>query len=701
MRGQMKTVLNKTHCKLLLSIIIFFVTITSAGNIANISFEENSWQLDNGATISGDTLTIIGDKSRYIKARLTVPFTSTIQTLYLSANVNLTPIDGGPETHKTAKFKLLNATDSKSIQAFNMPDLITDQWYTTGMAVQRFNTMEISSVIVEFSVQNASGTMKISAPKLTDTPPEANYTFPFDIPVNPSLHVDISNLQSRPFPPNLLSINSHFVWAGGDWGDSEVRQIIKERLPLGNLRFPGGTVGNFYDWTTDGFFGDEWTFLSPSRKKAYEEGFRFGFSEYASLCKESGATSTLMFNVIQDAPATAAARLQNRLDAGITIDWVEMGNENFFTEQAFGNVATMEKYISHTKALNKSLKEIDPTIKTAVNLDHHDWGEDSWTATLAKESYFDAAILHPYVQTNTFMVNNYAAKIMLSAYKKTRERVEKYDQLFPNTPLLCTEWGVLSENSPSNFLQALATADIFLALLEENDRGIVQQMGLHMLYHSDRYSESTCYFRENGKMKRTKIGVVYEKLVNFFTGNMLYDTTFRTGELESGLPGVTARAVRNDLGQVQILVVNKLPVQVPVSFVADSFKLETFTEELIGDSTSYGFDENPWNVTNGTGNSCQVPSYSIAVITIPKGEISTLTADKILQENIILQPHSSGIKLQLPTTGSVELINMSGRILEKHKEFNNGIIGKSLPKGIYLLRSRINSDVLTRKVFIK
>ena len=142
--------------------------------------------------------------------------------------------------------------------------------------------------------------LEIANPMLLDSPPESQYEFPFAIPADNTCSINLNSGEVSTFKNDLLSVNSHFCWAGYSWGDSEVGDIFRERLPLKNLRFPGGTVGNFYDWETDGFYNDEWTFLSPSRKKLYESGFRFDIDGYAEVCKSTGASSTLMFNVIQD-----------------------------------------------------------------------------------------------------------------------------------------------------------------------------------------------------------------------------------------------------------------------------------------------------------------------------------------------------------------------------------------------------------------
>lgn len=687
--------------KNLLSILLLVTSLFSL-ELANIDFNTASWTFDAGATLTGDTLTITGDKSKYIKARLTVNVPSTTTDLYFTGDVWMTEIDGGPESYKTAKFKILNG--NTSLQAFNMPDLLIQKWYTTGMRIQRFDKQNITSVTLEFSIQNADGTMKILNPMLTDSAPEASYSFPFDIPSYPTCHILIETGNTRPFPTHLLSTNSHFVWASGSWGDDAVQSVIKNRLPLGNLRFPGGTVGNFYDWSTDGFYGDEWTFMSPSRKQAYENGFRFGYSDFATLCNETNATATLMFNVIQDDVNKAASRLQNRINSGIDIDWIEMGNENFFTEQAYGNVDTPEKYLNHTKSLNTALKQIDSTVKTAVNIDHHDWGVGSWNDNLAKENYYDAAVMHPYVQTQTFMMNAYAARIMLSSFQITRKRLAEYRSMFGSTPLLCTEFGVLSEGAPDNFMQVLGMADLFLALLEGNDSGTVQQLGLHMFYHSDRYSNSTCYYKDNGEMKLTELGVVYEALVNFFTGAELYNGSGFSIDLDNDLPAVVARAVQRG-DSTQILVVNKLPVASPLQIAIDSstflgnFNMKWYSDSILSDGIGIPFGSDPWHYSSGVGTP-SIPPYSIAIVTINE-EIALI--EEGLQKSIntiSIKPIKDAFLVQLDKPAEIQILAINGRAVQKYQNFTKGIVGRSLSKGVYFLKVKTKNRSKIKKLYI-
>lgn len=685
-----------------LLLLLFWVSLVFT-QIVDLSFS-SSWQLDNGVELSGDTLRITGSSSEYRKAQLTVQVPPEIENIYFVAKVLLEDIGSSDKSYKAAKFKVYDGSGA-TLQAYNMPALIQDEWYTTGMVLKSFDKKGISTITVEFSMQNIEGVMRVVLPQLLDAPPASEYSFPFDLPVDTRISIAINSNDKYPFLNSLLSVNSHFVWASSSWGDDEIKELLSSRLKLGNLRFPGGTVGNFYDWESDGFYGDEWTFLSPSRKKAYEKGFRFDFLGFVENCKASDATATLMFNVIRDSHEKAKSRLKDRIASGIDIEWIEMGNENFFTEQAFGNVSTLSNYITHTKALAAVLREQNAAIKVAVNLNHHDFSEGSWNLELAKERYYDAAVIHPYVQTNSFLLNNYSTKIMLSAYKTTQHRIAEFKKHFGSIPLLFTEWGVLSEGSPSNFVQALSVADMFLSIVEGAEKGVVRQAGIHMLYHSDNYNEATLYFKNGTEMKRTRLGVLYEKVSQLFYDRELYSAKGTSAQLEEGLQAINARAL--DYGDsIKIFVVNKTPQNSLMDISLDGTLyngphiIESFTEEILGDSLGYSFSENPWQVVSGIGTPT-LEGNAVHIVTIPKSSSFVVTAQINPENSVHIRKVNSGIVVTASRKATVRLLSLQGKELESYQDVRSVSIGQAVARGCYLLQWNIGGIVGFKKVFIK
>lgn len=674
-----------------------------AQKIADIDFNQ-SWQLDNGVAIINTTLELEGDDSQYRKAQLTVPVLPTTTNIYFVADIFLSGIVEGDNSYKAPKLKVYDS-NGNTIKAFNMLPLIENDWYTTGMVLENFHKMNLSSIVIEFSIQNIEGTMRVRNPQLLDAPPVSTYSFPFSVPADNSCFIAIETDKKRPFNNELLSVNSHFVWAGSSWKNSDVKELFASRLQLGNLRFPGGTVGNFYDWESDGFYGDEWTFLSPSRKKAYEEGFRFDFDGFADNCKATDASATLMFNVIKDSPQKAADRLRDRINKGLDIAWVEMGNENFFTEQAFGNVATTDKYIQHTKSLATALKSVAPSVKVGVNINHHDFSVGSWNKKLAAEDYFDVAIMHPYVQTNSFLLNKYSSKIMLSAYKTTLHRFTEYEECFgTQRPLILTEWGILSEGTSPNWIQALSVADMFLSILEGADKGIVKQAGIHMLYHSDNYSEATLYYKEGGIFKRTRLGVLYERISTLFNGKEVFSALGKSSLLEEGLQAQNLRAI--DYGDsIKILAVNKTPKESELAITIDDgvytgpFVVESFVEQDIVSSTGYSISENPWKKSVGSGV-ITLEANSISVITIEKSQSTIINNVNYSVNTIRFKKLPGSVLVTTPELSTVALLSLQGKMLEKYQNRSVVQLGAGVSEGLYLLSITNSNGVFTQKIYI-
>jgi hypothetical protein len=126
------------------------------------------------------------------------------------------------------------------------------------------------------------------------------------------------------------------------WNDPHVGPALAE-LGIRAVRYPGGQIANFWDWkagqggwvqnqTVDAGFPDQ------GRDAAIDESF----AAVASSIAEAGAAPIFMLNVLtwEGRVATSAdndamvsdqlAMLQAAADAGLPIDYLELGNELYF-----------------------------------------------------------------------------------------------------------------------------------------------------------------------------------------------------------------------------------------------------------------------------------------------------------------------------------------------------------------------------------
>ena len=251
-------------------------------------------------------------------------------------------------------------------------------------------------VVLEISMQDARGVFCSRHVRLLRTLPPPVWEYPFPPPTTSAATVTVDRTVSTPFPPHLLSANSQF--AGNQWGlgygAPQVAELLRW-LHLPQLRFPGGTVGNFYNWRTDAFYPN-----NPCGNHAADHpGFSFAFQGYVEAMAATNASSVLMFNVIEDSPAESAARLMNRSRAGLHIDWIELGNENYGRAQNCGHLNPSNEtgqpdprtYIAFTSQVADALRtsgapHIPPL---AAPLDAHDWTAGGWNEQLVNQSVYD------------------------------------------------------------------------------------------------------------------------------------------------------------------------------------------------------------------------------------------------------------------------------------------------------------------------
>lgn len=699
MRNYTKSLFFKNS---LLLFTILNLNFAFSAEIADISFSNTDWVFTSGVNYDPVTeeITITGNPATYEYARITINLPGGTSNIYLSGDIFLENIVLGGVAWYAPKIKIVD------FQAENLSSPAQGSWYNAFVSSDLTGEAQVT---LEFGIQNSSGTYMIKNPKVTDTEPVPTpYSFPYPIPFNTTCTLNLNSNDTIQFNNDLLSTNSHFAWASKSWGDAEITQAFADAFPQSNYRFPGGTVGNFYDWTTDGYHNDASTFDNPSRQNAYNNGFRFGYTGFKNQVINTSGSATLMFNVIHDDVAEATSRLQSRLTDGLGIKWVELGNESYYNHQSYGyisgdqwQVSDVTEYINQTKALATAFKAVDNTIGLTVNINHHDYTDGGWSHTLAAESYYDAATMHNYNNVGTASLDYSSGVILLDSYKYTRNNISKYKTYFGTTPMVVSEWGVLGSES---FMGVISAADMFLALLEGNTADeVVKQAGIHMLYHSDSNSPQSLIYLDGSQIKYTPNGVMYAKLFDMFKDQVIFKNLSESEEIITGLPGTISRAV--DLGDsIRVFSVNKLPVTSKLiinydgNAIEGDYRMESYamSPELwpnaVNDHTA------PWSDNTSTGD-INLPEYSITVTTIAK-PLSIGINDNVNVEKLNIYPNPvqnqiflSGISIKQ----AFEILDVNGRVIISETYNSLGVDVSNLSSGVYLIKSETSSIRFIKK----
>jgi hypothetical protein len=137
----------------------------------------------------------------------------------------------------------------------------------------------------------------------------------------PLLHGD------RFFGLNVVQVQP---WSGS-WRDKQYSSNASLHLRPGNLRYPGGTVGNYWDWKTGWFRNDiNWSLSAVGYYKDIPRR-PYTLADFASGLRKTGATAAVLsVNILTSNISYEVAGLHAAAAMGIPITAVEIGNARLF-----------------------------------------------------------------------------------------------------------------------------------------------------------------------------------------------------------------------------------------------------------------------------------------------------------------------------------------------------------------------------------
>lgn len=394
---------------------------------------------------------------------------------------------------------------------------------------------------------------------------------------------------------------------------------LTRQLGPGMLRFPGGTVGNFYDWRNDRYYD-----LPPEVAARHKgpamwqasldanRGGHVGFDDFISLCRASDAEPVLMVNLYtpvdltpDELAAEAAAWVYHvNVERGLGVKYWELGNEYYVKAYRFRYTGTgtesgrdPAEYLAVAEKTAAAMRTVDPSITLSVIATSPDVSspgstnggeteaDEGWNEVIATGDFYDAVVMHPYVITTNSPYANVPpgtaglgtgdweaeARWLFSATENQPRRIHEYVQVTfgAGTDVWYTEQAVLNPTIGDSMLGALHDADMVLQTADypETFRIFLQQNltapgGLYIYqYCSDAAGNPTT------QILRSPAYHVFEQLdaaINGASGvvpvRLNNAPTFegRFQYADSVIEGLTIRAWTMPDGRTVAAVVNKL-----------------------------------------------------------------------------------------------------------------------------------------------
>ena len=616
---------------ILLGALLFSVKILAEGagtpsSGTDIKLDASSWRMDEGVAIENGVMSLKGSPDKYRKAQFPLSLDGlTESNLYITAKVKVVDLVPGSLSFQTAKLKAFMA-DKPDLRKASWISALGKgmDWATICLAVPMNWRKSGSKLVIELAMENCVGNVLFKDLRISSVQPPPDSAFPFNVPSSPCCRLDIDSSKGCAFNNELLGLNSHFMEEGAkklSYGDSRVKNLLASiKPPL--MRFPGGTVANWYNYQTDMWELTDVASSSDSMierlSKGIAEGRKFGFDNYLELSKRNSFKTTLVLNILHDSPERCANNVLDRKRRGLLFPWVELGNECYDPSQQSKEVRSVEDYIAKARKAAVAIKAVSPETVVAVDGD----GPQAWEGALAKENFYDAVVSHPYSMAGygAGCFSFFSTVEGLCAYARLKSSLAHTGSLYGGRPLLLTEWGVLGDEPTANtHLASLGTADMFFGIMEGGEDAQVKTACLHIF--SGGYMGLYDYDPKRDFVFKRGYAIVFDMILKAFKDSQLLSSRSSSQEISPGQHSMAARASIGKDGVIRIYAVNLLPLEAPLLLSMDGksfagkYSMKSFSETQLSAKGTWGLEVDPCLGKDGSG-SPDLPPYSISLISI-------------------------------------------------------------------------------------
>ena len=325
-----------------------------------------------------------------------------------------------------------------------------------------------------------------------------------------------SGRQWADLPPDIFGYNINIPATAGlhvkktPWDHPVMAEKIQALSP-GNLRFPGGTLSQFYNWRTQRQDPPHPFGKNPPDFVYEIDGNQSGF---LALCQEQHITPFFVFNALMDDPQNQwewALSLEDADGRPRVTHW-EIGNEvpevvMFHEKDYHGPIRSAEDYAATARTLGSRILGRWPDARVAIVSaaaiqiqqthvpDTERDEQQHWNTVLGSDrSYYNAIVQHIYLhawpqfQDRLNWTTPELANWLFSAGDSYPRWINDYlGRYYDNTPIWLTEVGMVNWEGNAEARQAaekqwwsrLAEVNFILSLLAE--RGNIEVVSKHLL----------------------------------------------------------------------------------------------------------------------------------------------------------------------------------------------------------------------------
>ncbi|MBS9462580.1 hypothetical protein KIM67_09170 [Flagellimonas sp. 389] len=206
----------------------------------------------------------------------------------------------------------------------------------------------------------------------------------------------------KPIQENLLGANANLISFNDPWANKDLIGITRQ-TQIKTLRYPGGTIGNYWDWdigAIDRNVPDSLMIKWVVENNHTESPDRYTIEGLAKMYQQTGIVPVFMLNMLSKDLEHSVRNLKKAESLGIPIKYIEMGNELYFNIPfPLLRYPTPESYGETCQTWIATLKKEFPKASFAVvgsYMTRHPRQVDWNKRVLEKCTNADAIVLHMY-----------------------------------------------------------------------------------------------------------------------------------------------------------------------------------------------------------------------------------------------------------------------------------------------------------------